>query len=140
MALIKCPECGKEISDKAKACPNCGAPISVIAGKTVPVTFTRPHSFGGKLIHADALIDERKVGTINDDESFTVKVPVGTHRVTIETNLSEGMKRAQFTFGGNVPVHGAKFRILEVADSTNSVHITCKVVEGIIDIVDISQR
>lgn len=24
MALIKCPECGKEISDKASACPNCG--------------------------------------------------------------------------------------------------------------------
>lgn len=24
MALIKCPECGKEISDKAKKCPNCG--------------------------------------------------------------------------------------------------------------------
>ena len=27
MALIKCPECGKEISDKATACPNCGYPI-----------------------------------------------------------------------------------------------------------------
>lgn len=24
MALIKCPECGKEVSDDAKACPNCG--------------------------------------------------------------------------------------------------------------------
>lgn len=24
MALIKCPECGKEISDIAMACPNCG--------------------------------------------------------------------------------------------------------------------
>ncbi len=24
MALIKCPECGKEISDKAVSCPNCG--------------------------------------------------------------------------------------------------------------------
>ena len=24
MALINCPECGKEISDKAKMCPNCG--------------------------------------------------------------------------------------------------------------------
>lgn len=24
MALINCPECNKEISDKAKACPNCG--------------------------------------------------------------------------------------------------------------------
>lgn len=28
MALIKCPECGKEISDKAEACPNCGYPIN----------------------------------------------------------------------------------------------------------------
>ena len=27
MALIKCPECGKEISDKASACPNCGCPV-----------------------------------------------------------------------------------------------------------------
>lgn len=24
MAMIKCPECGKEISDKASSCPNCG--------------------------------------------------------------------------------------------------------------------
>lgn len=24
MALIKCEECGKEISDKAVSCPNCG--------------------------------------------------------------------------------------------------------------------
>lgn len=24
--LIKCPECGKQISDKMEACPNCGAP------------------------------------------------------------------------------------------------------------------
>lgn len=28
MALINCPECGKEISDKALACPNCGNPIN----------------------------------------------------------------------------------------------------------------
>lgn len=26
MALIKCAECGKEFSDKAQACPNCGCP------------------------------------------------------------------------------------------------------------------
>lgn len=24
MALVKCPECGKEVSDTANACPNCG--------------------------------------------------------------------------------------------------------------------
>ena len=27
MSLIKCSECGKEVSDKAKTCPNCGNPI-----------------------------------------------------------------------------------------------------------------
>lgn len=28
MALIRCPECGKEISDKAVSCPHCGCPTS----------------------------------------------------------------------------------------------------------------
>ena len=27
MALRKCKECGKEVSSKASACPNCGAPV-----------------------------------------------------------------------------------------------------------------
>lgn len=27
MALIKCPECGKEVSDQAASCPNCGHPL-----------------------------------------------------------------------------------------------------------------
>ena len=27
MALIKCGECKKEISDKAEVCPNCGCPV-----------------------------------------------------------------------------------------------------------------
>lgn len=27
MALIKCKECGHEVSDKAEACPNCGCPV-----------------------------------------------------------------------------------------------------------------
>lgn len=28
MALIKCPECGKEVSERANACPVCGYPIA----------------------------------------------------------------------------------------------------------------
>lgn len=27
MAMISCPECGKDISDRALTCPNCGCPI-----------------------------------------------------------------------------------------------------------------
>ena len=29
MAIIQCPECGKEVSSMAKNCPNCGCPIKV---------------------------------------------------------------------------------------------------------------
>jgi len=28
MALIKCPDCGKEVSTSAESCPNCGRPMS----------------------------------------------------------------------------------------------------------------
>lgn len=28
MSLIICPDCKKQVSDKAKCCPNCGCPIS----------------------------------------------------------------------------------------------------------------
>lgn len=30
MALINCPECGKEVSDKAQTCINCGCPLAGI--------------------------------------------------------------------------------------------------------------
>lgn len=43
MALIKCGECGKEISDRATACPACGAPVGV--PQAAAVTTTRA---GGK--------------------------------------------------------------------------------------------
>lgn len=36
MALIKCKECGKEISDKAKICPNCGCPNEMVKETTNP--------------------------------------------------------------------------------------------------------
>lgn len=38
MSLIKCPECGKEISDKAGVCPNCGCPIDNMDEKNVNET------------------------------------------------------------------------------------------------------
>jgi len=41
MALIKCKECGQEISDKAEFCPRCGFPVNEkvqkgLSGKDVP--------------------------------------------------------------------------------------------------------
>ena len=36
MALIKCPECGREVSDKATACPNCGYALNKSNGNIAP--------------------------------------------------------------------------------------------------------
>jgi hypothetical protein len=43
MALIKCSECGKDVSSNAASCPNCGNPVTMKSGpfggldKGVPV-------------------------------------------------------------------------------------------------------
>jgi len=36
MALTKCTECNREISDKAETCPHCGCPSSSVAKATGP--------------------------------------------------------------------------------------------------------
>lgn len=33
MALINCPGCGKEVSENAAACPNCGEPVNAAPEK-----------------------------------------------------------------------------------------------------------
>lgn len=38
MALINCSECGKQVSDKAASCPNCGNPINQQAATTSNTT------------------------------------------------------------------------------------------------------
>lgn len=45
MALIKCPDCGKEVSSRAPACPNCGCPIT---GVEVPNKTTQ---YKAKITH-----------------------------------------------------------------------------------------
>lgn len=39
MALVKCPECGKEISSNAESCPNCGNPMKTRAKNDTSGTF-----------------------------------------------------------------------------------------------------
>ena len=40
MALIKCPECGKGMSDRAECCPQCGMPINEVKA-TIQSTFDK---------------------------------------------------------------------------------------------------
>ena len=39
MALIKCPECNKEVSTNAETCPHCGNPLKKQMASTRPITY-----------------------------------------------------------------------------------------------------
>lgn len=53
MALIKCPECGREISDKAIACPNCGFPVNV--QESSPASIPGMVSIRGECVDLEAI-------------------------------------------------------------------------------------
>lgn len=83
MALIKCPECGKEISDRATACPNCGCPVADMTTSGV-VRVKMPNNivegWVGLFSSRDASITDNKgnvlwKGKHGENASFTIDEP-----------------------------------------------------------------
>lgn len=62
MALIKCPECGREISDKSERCIHCGYPLSNIEKPNDNLITSNFVKINGKEISKDFFLTE----TIND--------------------------------------------------------------------------
>ncbi len=46
MALINCPDCGRQVSDRAVSCPDCGCPIGSLQGGMLRVVCTYFGLFG----------------------------------------------------------------------------------------------
>ena len=83
MALIKCSECGKEISDKATACMNCGCPIEKVKKKV------RIIKTGGLALRCSVFIDNQPVGQIGvgGNKCIELEVPIGTHYISTITQV-----------------------------------------------------
>ena len=54
--LISCPECGKQVSDKATACPGCGYPAAEILKKYTMFIYD-PETMTGRTPEDDAAIE-----------------------------------------------------------------------------------
>lgn len=69
MSLIKCPECGREVSDKSKQCIHCGYPIHEVkdGSKVYSITITKVTG-NNRYIVADAL--EHRYG-VSDYKTIT---------------------------------------------------------------------
>ncbi len=86
MALIKCPECGREISDAASACPGCGAPVRKPG---CFVHFERPHAiFAGSAVNGVVYIDGQQAGSAANGASFDVYLTYGSHSITFESKIT----------------------------------------------------
>lgn len=93
MALINCPECAKEISDKAISCPHCGYPIQNLeTSKTdlICPSFPADLSIGSQVVNwtYNAVIDGVYENSGSNDiiESGKVKVILYTQGLEIRRN------------------------------------------------------
>lgn len=56
MALVNCPDCGKQISQNAVSCPNCGAPSNMYDNKSKEQYIVNPRIGEGKIVLGGILI------------------------------------------------------------------------------------
>mgnify|MGYP000260335541 CR=1 FL=1 len=82
MALIKCKECGKEISDQAEACPNCGCPLNAHTAKGV-IHFYWANMKGNTFLKTNIIVDGTPYGELKCGHSIDVSIPTGTHTVEL---------------------------------------------------------
>lgn len=64
MALTKCPECGQQVSDRAKKCPHCGCPIEFQKEETSEPQNKQPQPPNPRKIHKRLLIILVVVGAL----------------------------------------------------------------------------
>ncbi len=97
MALIKCPDCGRDVSDAAPACPNCGRPTSIPRPIPSPpplpplgkVKETNPLA-GAKYMKAFGIVVLWVVGVFFLLAIIGSVMPVVPHHVTYQLTGSEG--------------------------------------------------
>lgn len=90
MALIKCKECGNEVSSKAEACPKCGAKIApekMGCGKTLVVVF-----LGFIILGVAGSI----VSSFTDSSASTNQAPKTPEQLAADKKEDEAMQRAVF--------------------------------------------
>lgn len=82
MALIKCSECGKEISDKARECPNCGCPIEheIESGN---IYFHWVGRKGDSIRKTSVLIDDNEIGILCCGDYLDYSVKSGERKITL---------------------------------------------------------
>lgn len=101
MALITCPECGKQISDKAKTCLNCGCPVSDMNNENAEDQSTpevNANNVAGKMMN----MVQSGIQTALENNKNAIHVTKTVGPVQIDE------PHQKFRINGSVPVNGKK--------------------------------
>ena len=123
MALINCPECNKEVSDKAGRCPNCGIKINTSNGKKTKVilgviiaillvglilflgifigmNLTQPVDDSNNSVVSESSEEEsNKLHIGNREQPLTINVKnVSSTKVDLDVTLNSSYKGSPVTF------------------------------------------
>ncbi len=74
MGLTNCPECSREVSDRAVSCPQCGSPITA-DNVTLTLTGFPRRYVGSKAV--DVYLNGSKIGSVGKAEELTLTLPSG---------------------------------------------------------------
>jgi hypothetical protein len=119
MALINCPECKKEISDKAISCPNCGLPLNIstttqsnselLKFPTLPDNL----SIGKQIVNwgGDSAFD----GEFQKDENIIEEIPTGKIKIILHTH---GIKVANSFYVKLIEIHNSQ--IISIKQTTRA--------------------
>ena len=102
MALIKCPECNNEISDKAESCPKCGYELNISEETTKDKSFSKDKKVGKDkyrylfifavlMIGFLLLTQNRNTSSNNQDNNPQTTQPSQTNGYQIYTDSSSGI-------------------------------------------------
>lgn len=104
MALIKCPECGKEISDKAAACPNCGMPLRREDRGTYDVVITREKQWYLVNPKMKVTVDAADEYTLENNSSITIPLTTGPHTILFSSSIRKTQTDIDVTENMNITV------------------------------------
>lgn len=123
MSLIKCPECGKDISDEAKACPNCGHPLQPKSKKKSPLIIVLA-IIGGVIalfVCISALSDLKKASSIG--------------KISKATNISTTKKETK-----SVEIKEAKQPKVDFTKATDEEIVSLPDLDGLIEAVVVAAK
>ena len=97
-----CTNCGNEMQNGSNFCGSCGKLVNVENNKMGTITFHRIGRIYRCILPMTVYIDGKYAGRLNNNDTFTANVEIGTHKVLIELSLN-GITIEQITVTEDKP-------------------------------------